>query len=33
MNEKLFLDAIQISKTRYDDSQTYPYFCTFQCVS
>ena len=27
MNEKLFLDAIQINKEIYDDSQTYPYFC------
>jgi hypothetical protein len=29
MNEKLFLDAIQINKTIYHDSQAYPYFCTW----
>jgi hypothetical protein len=26
MNEKLFHDAISISRTKYNDSQTYPYF-------
>jgi hypothetical protein len=26
-NEKLFLDAICISRTVYDDSQVYPYLC------
>jgi hypothetical protein len=27
MNEKLFLDAIQVNREVYNDSQTYPYFC------
>jgi hypothetical protein len=26
-NEKLFLDAIHINKTLYDEAQVYPYFC------
>jgi hypothetical protein len=29
MNEKLFWDAIQVNKRLYQESQTYPYFCTY----
>ena len=30
LNEKLFLDAIHINKTIYNESQVYPYFCKFR---
>ena len=30
--EKLFLDAIQISKQYYKDGQSYPYFCKYCMV-
>jgi hypothetical protein len=30
-NEKLFLDAIHINKTLYDEAQVYPYFCKSSC--
>lgn len=30
-NEKLFMDAIHISRKLYDDSQAYPYLCKFHC--
>jgi hypothetical protein len=32
-NEKLFLDAIQVNREVYNDSQTYPYFCEKRTLS
>jgi hypothetical protein len=31
-NEKLFLDAISVSRNVYNDSQVYPYLCEFELI-